>query len=143
MKAMTLHDVVTRLSKDLWGFSPTRDIKPVHLANGLFRHICGNKKTANPSLLHAVAAGYISGKGEATEKLNELRGRIVSRSRWQGGIPDERINELRYALDLVLNQDRALYANSKFYTMTLTNYLRLSKNCPDGQFFYSIYSIYI
>lgn len=128
-------EIAETISKDIWGFHPNRQIKPVHLANGLFRALFG--QTGSPTLIQKAAGGFRRGKSPLTTEAFLHDDQVQSRFELDDG---EDIvgytNEVRSALDLVLSQDRALFGKGPF-SLTLTHRLHVSTDPSDqhtGQF---------
>jgi hypothetical protein len=105
-----------------WGFVPGRDIKAVHLANGLFRELCGGVG-ADVSLLKTVIA---SRRGDKPKQAYEIQHNsdfaqaIELRAGLSQAATERAVDRLRAALDSVLNQDSAFYAAVKNDASTLT-----------------------
>jgi len=125
---MKLKDIAQQIAKDTWGFVPARDIKPVHFANGFFRALSG--RTGDPDLVQKAAGAFKKGKSNTTTEqlIEDIRDRVHN--------PDnarvkERVKELRAALDVVLSQDKALYASARTYSFTLTHWLHTSSDASD------------
>jgi hypothetical protein len=96
-------------------------VKPVHFANGLFRAVCGHSASAD--LLRKAGAGIRRG----TNRISTALFIADARDRFEdvdGMDTTNRVQELRSALDLVLHQDRAFFANgpcsptSTYFTQT-------------------------
>jgi hypothetical protein len=114
-----IKSIAQRAAEATWGFIPGRQVKPVHVANGLFREL--TQQTATPTLLRKAAGGFQTGRSrETTSQFRELlRERIIAPD--TGDVPLERVEQLRAALDLVFHQDRALFATGSYYSPTLTH----------------------
>ncbi|WJH36841.1 hypothetical protein N6H14_14740 [Paenibacillus sp. CC-CFT747] len=121
-------DLKKRLAESFWGFSPNRDVKPVHFANGFFRAIAGHR--GNINLLQKAAAGFRSGRGLPNEQFIPLLRESYIEQGEDLDINSEVVN-LRTALDLVLDQDKALFANFNS-SITLTHYLHTSGDPSDN-----------
>jgi hypothetical protein len=125
---MTLAELARKAAREVWGFVPSREVKPVHFANGFFRALSGH--TGSPTRLHASAGGYLSGKTRTTTEM--LRQEIEDRFDPALGTPSiEQVKTLRTALDLVLGQDRAVFGSAKNYSFTLTHWQHTSSDASD------------
>lgn len=123
----TLRDMARTVCIRVWGFRPVRQIKPVHLANGLFRFICG--QAGNPSRLHKAAGGFREGNSRTS--TDDLLREYPEVFHFESRFPSrDQVNDLRSALDLVLSQDRSLFAGTP-YTLTLTHWLHTSSDPSD------------
>jgi hypothetical protein len=106
------------VARPLWGFVPGREVKPVHFANRFFRALCAQE--GKPSLVHAATGlsrpgnKHMPSEVLLTEHPDCFEGASHSRA-------IERVDELRTVLDLVLNQDRAVYPSTTSYSFTLTH----------------------
>lgn len=116
---MSIDNIAQHIADATWGFLPSRQVKPVHLANGLFRELTQQSKT--PALLRKAAGGFRSGRSRETTKQcrEQIRSRVIEPE--AGDIPLGRVEQLRAALDLVFHQDRALFATGSYYSPTLTH----------------------
>ena len=116
---MNISTLARRVAEKTWGFLPGRQVKPVHVANGLFREL--TQENSAPTLLRKGAGGFRSGRSrETTAQFRELiRERVIAPDNRE--IPIERVEQLRAALDLVFHQDRALFATGSYYSPTLTH----------------------
>ena len=105
-----------------WGFVPGRDIKAVHLANGLFRELCGGL-AADVSLLKTVVA---SRRGDNPKPAYQVQSNpdfsraVELRAGLSQQATERAVDRLRATLDSVLNQDAAFYAAVKNDASTLT-----------------------
>jgi hypothetical protein len=133
---MSFSQITHRVATDVWGFVPNRDIKSVHLANGLFKEL--TQQVGAPNAVQRVAGGFLSGKvhrrkGDpmTTEQVREeIREYVIVAD--GGGINTDRVEDLRAALDAVLKQDRAFFGNGPF-TPTLTHRLLTTSDPSDQQ----------
>lgn len=116
---MSIDNMAQNVARATWGFLPGRQVKPVHLANGLFREI--TQHSNSPNLLRKAAGGFRSGRTRETNSQfrEQIRDRVIQPD--MGDIPLERVEHLRAALDLVFHQDRALFATGSYYSPTLTH----------------------
>jgi len=116
------------VAEDVWGFVPNRQIKPVHFANGFARALCG--KRGSVDLLLKAAGAFRKGNARvSTEQfLADIDGRYESR---MGDPPVDDAKDLRSALDLVLNQDRALFRSENFASLTLTHHEHVTSDNSD------------
>lgn len=114
----TFKDVADTVSDGVWGFRPSRQVKPVHFANGFVRTLWG--QAGSPALLRKAAGGVMSGTTRVSPEafIADARERLESADE---ATTVERVRELRTALDLVLNQDRAFFANGPYFSPTLTH----------------------
>ena len=119
---------------ELWGFLPGRDIKIVHLTNGLLRAISGGHPKL-PRLLGDVAATH-AGRERLKETTRRSAAQLLDDDRLQdillGDSVPALLDELRVALDAVLNQDGAFYAGSTS-TPTLTHWRHLTTDPSDNE----------
>lgn len=106
------------VARPLWGFVPGREVKPVHFANKFFRALCAQE--GKPALVHAATGLSRPGNKHVPSEvlLNENPDRFEGANHSRA---IERADELRAVLDLVLNQDRAVYPTTKNYSFTLTH----------------------
>lgn len=114
----TFKDVADRVSDEVWGFRPSRQVKPVHFANGFVRTLWG--QAGSPTLLRKAAGGVRSATNRvSTEQfIADARERLDNHDE---AASVEQVRALRTALDLVLNQDRAFFANGPAWSPTLTH----------------------
>ena len=137
---MSLKDFAQAVCKEVWGFVPNREIKPVHLANGFFRAVSG--ATSQPKLLHKASGAFQKGQSKTTtEQLREdlYQENLLTVSNTSHEL--DRLRELRSALDLVLSQDRGVFRTDRNYSFTLTNSRQSSSDTSDihtGRFLASI-----
>ena len=121
-----------QLAKELclkvWGFHPSRQVKPVHFANGFFRSLCGQSGASQ--LLQKAAGGFRKGITQVTTDmfLADIRDKYDPTS---SANPVEKAATLRSALDLVLGQDRATYPTGPFFSPTLTHHLHTTSDPSD------------
>lgn len=126
---MDLTTSAQKVAEDTWGFVPNRQVKPVHMANGLFRELM--QQRGSPGLLQKAAGGFLSGRTKiTTEQLRQDLLDHVIASGGDGEIDFNRLEGLRAALDVVLNQDRAFFGNGPF-TPTLTHHLQVTGDPSD------------
>lgn len=101
-------------AQQLWHFKPSRDIKTVHLFNGLLREICGDTPEA-PKLLRTVVATHPGRPNRRAEKFLYARDFIHEpdqaefRAAVAGPLTEANVEETRVALDAVLHQDGAFF----------------------------------
>lgn len=115
---ITFTDLAKDVAIKVWGFHPNRQIRPVHFANGFVRALAGTR--GSPDLLQKVAAGYRRGKVGTTNQqlVEDLRDQFE----WKDeSLAADSVAELRSALDLVLNQDKAFFPSGFQWSMTLTH----------------------
>lgn len=128
MSGLTFYELIETVANEVWGFLPNRDVKPIHFANDLFRFLTG--KTGSPTKLQEIAGGYRSGSNPKTNE--QLLTELGDYFEYQDPADAlERLHELRGALDLLLSQDRALYAKGPF-SVTLSHYIHISTD-PSGK----------
>jgi len=126
---VTYEEFVRRISTSVWGFSPHRQVKPVHFANGFFKSIAGDH--ANITLLQQAGAGYRSGKNRVTTP--EFVAKISEKYYCEGNdLPLKYAEELRTSIDLILNQDDAFFFGGSFATATLTHAAHISSDPSDS-----------
>lgn len=129
----TFATLADKVATDVWGFVPNRQIKPVHFANGLARALFG--QAGAPKLLQAAGAGIRSGRS----RVSTAQLLVDIRDAYDSDDPArdvEAAQALRTALDLVLHQDRAFFANG-FASPTLSHWLHSTSDPSDrgsGQF---------
>jgi len=129
-----LQELAQSTARDLWGFVPGRNVKPVHFANGFFRALSGHTRqsVAEPDLIHEAAGGYRKGNSNfSTEQfIRDAEGQLMERS--GAAVKPDDVRGLRAALDDVFSQDRALYASPNFWTLTLTHWRHVSSDTSDS-----------
>lgn len=140
-KKMGFAKLTSDIAEQVWGFIPNRQVKPVHFANGFFRALCGT--TGSVDLLLAAAGGFRKGTSRvSTEQwIADIDGHYESRS---GSPPVDDVKNLRSTLDLVLNQDRALFASAQFASLTLTHVGHITSDRSDqgsGRFLASVLAL--
>jgi hypothetical protein len=114
----------------LWGFLPGRDIKIVHLTNAMLGTMCGGTSSASKLLGDFVATH--AGRGTKDKRTAaDLFGNDDYELILLGDKTPARLDDLRVALDAVLNQDGAFYANS-ISTPTLTQWRHLTNDPSDN-----------
>lgn len=123
-----LDELAKEISVEVWGFHPTRQVKPVHFANGFFRALCG--QSGSSPLLQKAAGGFRKGSSPVTNDqfLADIREKYEYNN---DGLPLEKAIVLRSALDLVLGQDRATFATGSFFSPTLTHHLHTTTDPSD------------
>ena len=129
---------IEKIAKDaatkLWGFSPGRDIKIAHLTNGMLREICGGVPKM-PTLLGQMAATH-AGRERLAATTRRTAEQLLADDRFEAILLGESapalLDDLRVALDSVLNQDGAFYAGSTS-TLTLTQWSHLTNDPSDNQ----------
>ena len=116
------------ISKKQWGFHANRSIKPVHLANGFFRALCGGQ-TGSTTLLQKAAGGYHTGRSRVTTEqfIDDIKDLYECEDRTK---LFERAKDLRESLSLVLNQDGTFFPSS-FSSATLTHRLHITSDPSD------------
>ena len=117
-----------KICKEIWGFVPCREVKPVHFANGFFRALCG--VTGSPDTLHMAAGAFLSGKSKTTTQslIQEAQSSFSSKNP-----DDDDVKELRAALDLILSQDGAVFPSKSNYSFTSTHWRHTSSDASDGR----------
>lgn len=128
---MTIRDIARKhVAEELWGFVPGRDnIKPVHFANRFFGALCG--QTGRPSaLVHTATAKRRPGRSHVAsiDLRHEQSDRFEVTSEAHA---EERLDSLRAALDLVFDQDKAVYPSEQMHSFTLTHYALTSSDPSD------------
>lgn len=99
----------------LWYFKPGRDIKTVHLFNGLLRRICGDTLAAL-TLLRTVVASRPNRPNARAKEFLYSQSLLTEpayanfRAATAGPLTEANIEEIRIALDAVLHQDGAFFA---------------------------------
>ncbi|WP_144556222.1 hypothetical protein [Bacillus pumilus] len=129
MTNINFYDFISLIGKKVWGFNPNRDVKPVHFANGLYRSVCGGHN--NIQLIQTAAAGYIKGSSKVSNKqfLSDMRNAYSVDEEEKHDLLDK-VGNLRSALDLLLTQDKGLYANFDS-SATLSHFLLTSNDPSD------------
>ncbi|WP_284907571.1 hypothetical protein [Bacillus sp. lyk4-R2A-2] len=127
---LNFFEFIAIVAKRVWGFNPNRDVKPVHFANGFFRSISGGSN--NIGLLQKAAAGYLKGSTDVSNKqfLVDIRDSFIKEENDETELL-EKVGDLRSALDLLLNQDKALFGNFT-PTATLSHFLQTSSDPSDN-----------
>ncbi len=127
--SINITEVAKKAAEKLWGFSPGRDIKIVHLTNGMLRTVCGDTSSSSKLLGDFVATHA----GRET-KNKRTAAELLSDDNYEhillGDATPSGIDELRVALDAVLNQDGAFYASIS--TPTLTQWRHLTTDPSDS-----------
>jgi len=127
--AIVFDQIRNEVCREVWGFVPNRRVKPVHFANGFFRNVCG--MSGFPRMLHGAAGGYRKGKARLSDWdfVQQMSGRY-------DGNDEQRAlahaKSLRSVLDLVLDQDRAIFPSEQFFSPTLTYYGHVSNDRSDN-----------
>ena len=129
--------MITEIAKEaatgLWGFRPGRDIKIVHLTNGMLRTLCGGEPKVSKLLGELVATH--AGREKLAAKNKRTAAQLLDEDKFDQILLGERapvlLDDLRVALDAVLNQDGAFYANS-LSTLTLTQWGHLTGDPSDA-----------
>lgn len=129
--------MISSIAKDaatkLWGFRPGRDIKIVHLTNGMLRTICGGTPKT-PKLLGEMVATH-AGRERLAATTRRTSVQLLQDGRFEGILLGDSIpallDDLRVAVDSVLNQDGAFYAGSQS-TLTLTQWRHLTSDPSDN-----------
>ncbi|WBA44055.1 hypothetical protein [Hymenobacter canadensis] len=129
--------MISTIAKDaalkLWGFRPGRDIKIAHLTNGMLRTVCGGVPKT-PKLLGEMVATH-AGRERLSANTRRSAAQLIGDPNFDGillgdSAPDL-LDDLRVALDSVLNQDGAFYAGSTS-TLTLTHWHHLTNDPSDN-----------
>lgn len=104
------------------GYEPiSSSIKPVHIANGLFRLIIGEEYTIEP--LNAWSKRFKDGKEISTSK--EIRSKysnIIG-----DDMDDDDINKLRSFLELIFNADNSATPSVEYSTLTISSRTQVTK----------------
>ena len=103
--------MITEIAKEaatrLWGFRPGRDIKIVHLTNGMLRTMCGGEPKISKLLGELVATH--AGREKLAAKNKRTAAQLLDEEKFDQILLGERapvlLDDLRVALDAVLNQD--------------------------------------
>lgn len=101
-------------AQHLWHFKPSRDIKTVHLFNGLLRTLCGDTPDGLGLLRTVVATHPHRANARATRHLTAQElltdpDHAAFRAAVAGALTEASVEETRVALDAVLNQDGAFF----------------------------------
>lgn len=126
---MKFYEFISSIGKNVWGFNPNREVKPVHFANGFYRSVCGSHN--NIQLIQKAAHGYIKGGSSVSNKqlLSDIRNTYSTDEEGEHELL-EKVGNLRSALDLLLTQDKGLYANFSS-SATLSHFLLTSNDPSD------------
>ncbi len=127
---MTIREIAREhVAKELWGFAPGREVKPVHFANKFFGALCGQSGSPG-ALAHTATAKRRPGRSHlaSVDLRHEEAGRFEVTSETHA---EERLDSLRAALDLVFDQDKAVYPSERTYSFTLTHYALTSPDPSD------------
>ncbi|SHJ79267.1 hypothetical protein SAMN02745146_0178 [Hymenobacter daecheongensis DSM 21074] len=130
MPELLLAEVAERVANATWGFVPARDIKPVHLANGMFRALAGPIEPDLALLKKVVATMRGKTQKSSTEIIEIADFRAASELPLSTAVAEGAVTQLRKALDVVLNQDGAFYEGSTS-TPTLSHWHHLTKDPSD------------
>ncbi|MCS3757487.1 hypothetical protein [Salinibacter ruber] len=124
-----LEDVAKKLAKRKWGFAPSREVKLIHFVNGFFNALTG--QSGSTDLLHQAAAKFKEGKSGTTNEqfIEDARDHLDFSNR---GEDPEAVKDIRMALDLMLNQDGAVYPSKTFTSFTASHWLH-SRSDPSDQ----------
>ncbi len=127
--AIVFDEVKQEACRAVWGFVPSRRVKPVHLANGFFRSVCG--LSGYPKMLHGAAGGYRKGKSSLTDRdfVQQMAGRYEGDDEQRA---TAHAKSLRSVVDLVLSQDDAVYPSKDFFSPTLSHYKHVSNDPSDN-----------
>lgn len=126
---MTIRELAREhVARELWGFAPGREVKPVHFANKFFRALCG--QTGSPSLIHAATALRRPGR-QHIPAGDFVREHPAHFERTEQVTVEDRVEEVRAALDLVFDQDKGVYPSNRTYSFTLTHYAFTSPDPSD------------
>jgi len=119
------------VTEAVWGFAPNRQIKPVHFANRFVRALCGQEETY--PLIQKVAGGFRGGTSRTTTEalMTDLHGYYERDDDLADTTAQDRMDDIRTALDLVLNQDRALFGTGSYISPTLTHRKHSTKDPSD------------
>lgn len=128
-----LTEIAQEAATNLWGFKPGRDIKIVHLTNGMLRTVCGGEPKM-PKLLGELAATH-AGRAKLSKENKRTADQLLNDDKFEqillGEQEPERLDDLRVALDAVLQQDGAFYFGSTS-TPTLTHWSHLTSDPSDN-----------
>lgn len=129
--SINVTEVAKKAAERLWGFPPGRPIKVVHLTNGMLRAVCGD--TSSPSKLLGDFVATHAGREKLEKKrlATEFLGDDDYERILLGDATPVRVDELRVALDALLNQDGAFYASGRA-TPTLTHWRHLTTDPSDS-----------
>lgn len=128
--SMTLKDIAQKhVAKELWGFAPGREVKPVHFANKFFGALCGQSGSPG-EVAHMATAKRRPGRSHlaSVDFRHDKAGLFEVTS---DAHAEERLDSLRAALDLVFDQDKAVYPSDRTYSFTLTHYALTSPDPSD------------
>ncbi|MEJ7658880.1 MAG: hypothetical protein WKG07_04255 [Hymenobacter sp.] len=107
-------DMAAEAAQQLWFFKPSRDIKTVHLFNALLRELCGGTP-GNLKLLRTVVATRPNRPNARAEKFVSAHDLVYNpehnefQKSTAGSLTEGNVEELRIALDGVLQQDGAFF----------------------------------
>ncbi|MDO8655512.1 MAG: hypothetical protein Q7R48_03865 [bacterium] len=91
------------------GFSPnTTSVKPVHLANGLFRAVLGEVADTSDIVRFSVAQLH-SGQIPKNHDLEAVKALLIEHDAFDSDITDAELGKLRAMLRRILSADGALY----------------------------------
>lgn len=128
------YELNSDIAKKTWGFSPNREIKPGHYANGFFREICGG--SSDIETLIKAASAYNRGTSKFS---NEFILELINNSYLVEEEDDEKeifkkVGDLRKALDFILDQDKGLFrtANKSMSSPTISHYSMISSDRSDN-----------
>lgn len=104
------------------GYEPTSNqIKPVHIANGLFRHIIGEEY--NIKSLNEWSKRFSQGKEvNSADKIMKEYKDVLDQD-----VTLEEINELRYFIELIFDADNAATPSLNFSTLTIASKTQVTK----------------
>ncbi|WP_066400348.1 hypothetical protein [Neobacillus mesonae] len=104
------------------GYEPiSNQIKPVHIANGLFRHVIGEEY--NIKSLNEWSKRFSQGKEvNSADKIKDEYLDILDED-----VTLEELNELRYFIELIFNADNAATPSLKFSTLTIASKTQVTK----------------
>lgn len=104
------------------GYEPiSNQIKPVHIANGLFRHVIGEEY--NIKSLNEWSKRFSQGKEVNTaEKIKKEYKDVLDQD-----VTVEELNELRYFIELIFNADNAATPSLEFSTLTIASKTQVTK----------------
>jgi hypothetical protein len=127
-----LLDVAEIVAKATWGFVPSRNIKPIHLANGMFRTLAGPIEPDLGLLKRVVATMRGKTQKSATDIIEIADFRAATELPLSTAVAEIAVTQLRKALDVVLNQDGAFYEGSTS-TPTLSHWHHLTNDPSDNK----------
>lgn len=109
MDKLVLHDVRGRVDETYVGFKPNGDsVKPVHIANGVFRCILGEYSTSESIKMLALVA---DSKGRLSEvnSLSVVYNELLEKDAVDDSISKDAFQEMRFGLQRLISVDRGAY----------------------------------